>query len=42
MWCGTPLEDPGAGFIDHAKASLDCYIQWQDFRANMVREGGRS
>lgn len=40
MWCGIPIEDPGAGFIDHAKASLDCYIQWQDFRNNMKREAG--
>ncbi|HEV8361723.1 MAG TPA: hypothetical protein VGR28_14835 [Candidatus Thermoplasmatota archaeon] len=40
MWCGIALEDPGAGFIDHAKANPDCFVQWQDFRNNMKREAG--
>jgi cold shock CspA family protein len=40
MWCGIPLADPGAGFIEHVKVSLDCFIQWQDFRNNMKRESG--
>jgi hypothetical protein len=40
MWCGIPIEDPGAGFIDHVKRSYDCFVQWQDFRNNMRREAG--
>jgi cold shock CspA family protein len=40
MWCGLAIEDPGAGFIEHVKRSMDCFIQWQDFRNNMKREAG--
>jgi len=42
MWCGARIEDPGLGFIEHANANQDCFIQWQDFRNNMRRESGSS
>lgn len=39
-FCGSPLEDAGAGFIEHVKSSEECAISFAQWRAGIARDIG--
>jgi predicted transcriptional regulator len=39
-FCGTALDDPGAGFVDHTEESEPCKLGFEEWRENVAGDIG--